>query len=60
MFKPDALLEAKVAHEGGHDVCNDSSGFSRKRKRRESEAISPCEDGKRNFSLQLERIDSQA
>ena len=40
-----------VAHEGGHDACSDSSGFSRKRKRRENETISPCEPGENKFHL---------
>jgi hypothetical protein len=48
----DALLGAIVAHEGGHDECSNSSGFSRKRKKRENEkTFLPCEPGKTNFLL---------
>ena len=41
----DSLLEAMVAHEGGHDGCGDTSGFSRKVQKRQTVAVSACEPG---------------
>jgi hypothetical protein len=45
-FFKDALLSVMTAHEGGFDSCSNSSGFSRKLKKRQAPTTtSPCDPG---------------
>lgn len=41
----DALLEAMVAQEGGHDSCGGTNGFSRKAGKRQSVVFQTCDSG---------------